>query len=91
MARTKRKTAQDEIPLERPPSSEPSLEDIPAEEQFRIIEESGLLGHLQEIEKPEQQARHRHAEPEKQDFADEVFFAAMLIVPLTFLYLCMDM
>ena len=73
-----------DIPLAMPPKEE----EIPMDEQWRLINESGLLA--QKIPRAADAPIPSPVEAE-QDTADEIFFAAMLIIPFTFLYLAMDM
>lgn len=85
MVKRKQASSQPNIPLARPPKDDSdrfeNFEDIPAEEQERLIKESGLLGQVQKIQRaPEQPV----------DFADNVFNAALHVIPLAFLYVIMD-
>lgn len=87
----------EEIPLARPPA-DPSpasdVDDIPEDEKLRLISESGLLGKWEKIQRADdsrRQVEEEDEEEERQPFVDEVFVAVMLIVPMTFLYLIMDM
>ena len=69
------------------------LVNIPEAEQWRIIKESGLL---QRIEKePPTASDAPHREEGEGDglspFAEEVFNAIMLIIPMSFMLLMMEM
>ena len=72
-------------PKRTQPSQKPKEEEIPENEQWRIIRESGLL---QAIEKKETTAgvpQHEY------DTADRIFDTTIFVIPLAFLYLLMDM
>ncbi|KAG8979145.1 hypothetical protein FRC05_009355 [Tulasnella sp. 425] len=87
MAKRKQASSQPNMPLARPPQDDSdrfeNFEDIPAEEQERLIKESGLLGQVKKIHQPQS--------PERTvDFADEVFNTVLYVIPLVFLYGIMD-
>ena len=69
-------------------------EDIPEDEQWRLIQDSGIL---KDYDGPEARVLHRDkdnisSENENAgDLADRIFDAILLIIPLTFFYLLMDM
>lgn len=94
MARNRKKASENifdatTIPLARPPqddSTQDPLDDIPEEEKRRLIKESGLLGEFQKI----QRSQEAEDDPPQQDMADEIFYTAILVVPLSFLFLIMD-
>ncbi|KAG9045151.1 hypothetical protein FS837_006950 [Tulasnella sp. UAMH 9824] len=85
MVKRKQASSQPDIPLARPPQDDSdrfeNFEDIPAEEQERLIKESGLLGQVQKIQRASEQPV---------DFADNVFNAVLHVIPLAFLYVIMD-
>lgn len=85
MPKRKQATSEPNIPLAKPPQDDSdrfeNFEDIPAEEQDRLIKESGLLGQMKKIQK---------AEEEVIDFPDQVFNTVLYVLPLTFLYVIMD-
>lgn len=59
--------------------------EIPEDEQLRLIKESGIMGKVASIPKPE---------PHEEDitpFAEEMFGAIVLIIPFCFLLLLMEM
>ncbi|KDQ07475.1 hypothetical protein BOTBODRAFT_59970 [Botryobasidium botryosum FD-172 SS1] len=93
MAR-KRKDAQKEkdIPLARPPASDEETEDIPEDEQWRLIEKSGVLNHIQRNDASKSPDVAPNAAPgyERGDFSDEVFNSILYIIPFAFVYLMMD-
>lgn len=62
------------------------LDDIPDEEKARLIGESGLLGQIQRIERPE----HSASDDESTDLGDEIFQSVLLIIPMASLYIIMD-
>jgi hypothetical protein len=74
--------------------SSPTPEDIPEDEQWRLVNDSGIL---KDYDGP--QARVLHRDPDNissenqnsGDLADRIFDAILLIIPLTFMYLLMDM
>ena len=84
MAVKKKKSPASQIPLAKPPKD--GLDDIPDDEKLRLLSESGLLSKIPTPEQPPSSA-----ELEEPDFADNVFFAGLYVVPMAFLYLIMDM
>lgn len=60
--------------------------DIPDDEQWRLINESGLLKKL-DAASPELSTEA----PDEISLGDEVFDAALLVIPFSFLLLMMDM
>ncbi|KIY73675.1 hypothetical protein CYLTODRAFT_416706 [Cylindrobasidium torrendii FP15055 ss-10] len=74
-------------------ASEPSIQDmeIPEEEQWRLINESGILSEVP-LARPEGGHRVEEKEdvPEEEVFAEEVFDAVLYIVPFSFCLLLME-
>lgn len=66
-----------------PPSDQPEISE---EEQWRIINETGLLKQMK-TSPPTAQAE----KPEETPFAEEILNAMLLIAPFTFLLIMMDM
>jgi hypothetical protein len=66
------------------PSTNP--EEIPEEEQWRIINETGLLKQL-----PNPPRTAQVEEEEETPFAEEILNTMLLVVPFTFLLVMMDM
>ncbi|KAG8923497.1 hypothetical protein FRC02_011103 [Tulasnella sp. 418] len=66
------------------PLSKPTKEDIPIEEQLRLINESGL------VQKIPRKDNAPDSSEESSDLPDEIFHAILLIIPFSFLYLCLD-
>ncbi|KAF9510224.1 hypothetical protein BS47DRAFT_1384056 [Hydnum rufescens UP504] len=67
---------------------------IPEDEQWRLIQDSGIL---QDYDGPNARVLHRDMdrssavdEPPSGDLADRIFDAVLLIIPLSFFYLLMD-
>lgn len=65
-----------------PPSNQPEISE---EEQWRIVNETGLL---KQLPNPPRTAR---VEEEETPFAEEILNALLLIAPFTFLLVMMDM
>ncbi|EGO03399.1 hypothetical protein SERLA73DRAFT_174865 [Serpula lacrymans var. lacrymans S7.3] len=74
-------------------ATSPKVE-IPEDEQWRLIDESGILDKIQTpgVTKDIANAEHTtvRAEEEETPLADEIFSAAILIMPFTFFFLLMD-
>ena len=91
MARRQRKTSP--IPTARISevftSSDELEEEISEDEKRRLIEQSGILGivDVQKVTTSKSPAPVENAP----DFADEVFYATLLLIPMAFLYVIMDM
>ena len=68
-------------------------ETIPEEEQWRIIEQSGVLKNIPR--KPSPQPPQRTIDDSEVEygisFCDELFNAALLVIPFSSLYIMMDM
>ncbi|KAI0649985.1 hypothetical protein C8Q79DRAFT_941816 [Trametes meyenii] len=72
-------------------ASKSTAVDIPEEEQWRIIKESGILNQIPSESKEKQGA----AEDEDEDYeisplADEIFRAIYLVIPMSFMLLLME-
>lgn len=89
MTKRKRQTPKKETPH--------TAEDIPEDEQWRLIQDSGVL---KGYDRPAARVLHRDAdkissfnanEDASGDLADRIFDVILLVVPLTFFYLLMDM
>ena len=63
--------------------------EISEEEQWRIIQETGLLRQLSQSKRHDEQAEHD--DDEENPFADELFNATLLIIPFSFLLMMMEM
>jgi hypothetical protein len=74
--------------------SSPIPEDIPEDEQWRLINDSGIL---KDYDGPKARVLHRDADKISSeneasgDLGDRILDATLLIIPLTFFYLLMDM
>jgi hypothetical protein len=64
-----------------------SMTEIPEEEQWRLVNESGILGKVSST--PRKQVPNDEDEPTI--LAEEIFSAALLIIPFSFLLLMMEM
>ena len=62
-----------------------SATEIPEEEQWRLVNESGILG------KVSRKQEVPNEEDEATTFAEEIFGAILLIIPFSFLLLMMEM
>ncbi|EMD41082.1 hypothetical protein CERSUDRAFT_111655 [Gelatoporia subvermispora B] len=60
--------------------------DIPEEEQWRIIKDSGILGKVPQP--PKEQDGNQ--EQEESTLGDEIFNASLLVIPMSFLLLLME-
>lgn len=76
----KRQTAQT-TPVQKP------LVEISEDEQWRLIEQTGVLRKVAETRKPKETTDNVEPLP----LADEIFNAVMFIMPLTFFLIMMDM
>jgi hypothetical protein len=72
--------------------------DIPEDEQWRLIEQSGILKRLPRPEhanEPEQDEPQSHEDEEDDSVCsplmEEIFNSILLIIPFTSLYIMMDM
>ena len=72
--------------------------DIPEDEQWRIINETGILKQIPREWNPSRPADQEQKATEGSDeeeglspFAEEVFSAAMLAIPMSFMLLMMEM
>jgi hypothetical protein len=76
------------IPLMAKKKSKQRTEEIPEDEQWRMINDSGILsgGSSTKIPKPSSDSNTT-----TYDLADELFFATLLIIPFSFLFLLFDM
>ncbi len=73
-----------------------SAVDISEEEQWRIINESGILKQVPRDQKPkipmpDAQLSGEEEEEGLSPFAEEIFNAMMLIIPMSFMLLMMEM
>lgn len=75
-------------------ASEASIQEmeIPEEEQWRLINESGILTEVPLV-RPEggHRVEEKEEAPEEESFAEEVFDAILYIVPFSFCLLLMEM
>ncbi|CCM05648.1 uncharacterized protein FIBRA_07878 [Fibroporia radiculosa] len=67
-------------------TSEPGLLDLSEDEQWRIVNQTGILKKLSSSEREQ-----RTEDEERVDFGDEVFNATLFIIPMSFLLLLMEM
>ena len=67
----------------RKPQPHPTVEEIPKDEQWRIIQESGVLKSIGRDAKPNMS--------QELDTLDRVFDTVLFVIPFSFLYLMMDM
>jgi hypothetical protein len=63
--------------LDRPPTN------IPEDEQWRLVNQSGILGKVSDI--------HRNQAVDGEHLAEEIFGAVLLIIPFSSLLLMMEM
>jgi hypothetical protein len=68
---------------------EAEVEEIPMEEQVRLIEQSGLLQHEQ-LEGTQPPADERIQSTEKSSLGEEIFDTIILLIPFSCLYIGMD-
>lgn len=63
----------------------PEEMEIPEDEQWRLVNESGILGKVTSIPKPQAD------DEEDNSFGEEIFNAVVLIIPISSLLLLMEM
>jgi hypothetical protein len=80
MPTRKRQTTQT-TPAEKP------LVEISEDEQWRLIQETGVLRKISDTQKPEETTDNGEPFP----LAEEIFSAVVLIMPFTFFLIMMDM
>ena len=74
-------------------------QDIPEDEQWRLIEQSGILKHVprQEVGSNTDEDKTQHQEDTEDEesicspLMEEIFNSILLIIPFTSLYIMMDM
>lgn len=70
-------------------------ESIPEEEQWRIIEQTGVLKNIPRKPSPQIPQRTQSIDDSDDDygisFCDELFNSALLVIPFSSLYIMMDM
>ncbi|KAH9943040.1 uncharacterized protein BXZ73DRAFT_87476 [Epithele typhae] len=95
MSQSRKRKSNPKIPLERPKAPETPLEkplvDISESEQWRIIKESGILKQIPTAPDGTPRATEGSDEEGKlSPCAEELFNATMLIIPMSFMLLLMD-
>jgi hypothetical protein len=79
-----RRTGKPKISAQNP---DQSATEIPEDEQWRLVNESGILGKVSSINKKQV----TNDEDEATTLAEELFGAVLLIIPFSFLLLMMEM
>jgi hypothetical protein len=64
---------------------------LPEEEQWRLINESGILKRLSRAPAPRSESVENNSDEEDTSTSDEIFNAVLLIIPFSFLLLLMEM
>lgn len=81
----------------KPPTEQKPLIEIPEEEKWRLIRESGVLENFKDADQSPSTSMSipTHPEPEEHDgpspLVEEIFNALMIIMPHTFFLVLMDM
>ena len=74
-----------------PKQSSSKIEEIPEDEQWRIIEQSGVLKNIPRSPPSEKKAEEEIDDEPFSPFCTEIYNAILLIIPFSSLYVMMDM